>query len=452
MFQDYSSEDWQDIIQNNKVGIARSWLDNGMDANEILASWCTPLTAAIDHCKLDIVRLLITHKENHADTNLRDGYGNYPIHNAIRMNDTDLVQCLLSEAEVPVDINMSDKKRRAVAPLAYAVKLNSICMVKILLEAGADVHGASLQINKLETALILAVKQQNYDICELLFNYNCNVNVLYIYKVNYYSALGEAVKQSLLNMVIYLVEQRGADIFKNYGMILIEAVRSNRRSCLKYFLNAGYELHGDMIWWPRSLLYEAITSSDIWNEALSTTEPYTYIVCSDITGSRAILEEGIEYHADCVSELLLWGINNIESSISDDDLPYWIPKTPRHSLFCHAASKYCWKLMKLLAQLNPQYLQEHWFVEHPWDPKEAPSEDLQEHWSTGLFWSLYGNQKKELTQFIADLYKERKNPPQLVILCRTKIFKQLGLNPIPKVEKLPLPQTLKHFVQYKDIL
>ena len=186
----------------------------------------------------------------------------------------------------------------------------------------------------------------------------------------------------------------------------MEAVRFRRLNCLQYFLNAGYAKHGDMVWWPRSLLYEAITFSETYH------------------GERA----------DCVTELLRWGINNVEYNMSDDDLPHWIPQIPKHSLFSHAASKHCWKTMKHLKQLNPQYLQDHWFVEHPWDL--ASLEEIT---------------SEELAQFVADLYEERKNPPQLEILCRTKIFEQLGFNPIPKVEKLPLPQSLKHFVQCKDI-
>ena len=347
----------------------------------------------------------------------------------LHMNDPDLVQCLFTEVEVMV--TLWNRTHEIVKPLVKAVKYNNIHMVKNLLDAGANVNEVSL-LHLLGfynsrlipvTPLAVAVNQQNYNICELLFNYNCNVNAYWIYEKKCYNALREAVKKSLLNMVIYLVEKRGADIFKNYGVIMIEAVCFKSLNCLQYFLNAGYEKHGDKIWWPQSLLYEAMNYSKIFH--------------SD--------------QLDCVTELLRWGINNVKYSMPDYHLPQWIPKTPKHFVFFHAASKHCWKTMKLLKQLNPQYLQEHWFVEHPWDPKEALSEFLQEHWSIGHFWSLYNAQNDELAQFITDLYEERKNPPQLNILCRTKIFKQLGLNPIPKVEKLPLPQSLKHFVQCEDI-
>ena len=341
------------------------------------------------------------------------------------MNDPDLVQCLFTKADVTV--NLWNRTHEIVTPLVEAVQLNNIHRAKNLLDAGANVNEVSLlhlqgfyNSRPPVTPLAVAVNQQSYSMCELLFNYNCNVNAYWIYEKKCYNALREAVKKSLLNMVIYLVEKQGADIFKNYGVIMIEAICFKSLNCLQYFLNTGCEIHGDMMWWPRSLLYEAMNYSEI-------------------------------LHDDCVTELLRWGINNVEYTMPHDDLPHWIPKIPKHSVFFHAASIRHWKAMKLLKQLNPPYLQEHWFVEHPWDPKEALSECLQEHWSIGLFWSRYEAQNDELAQFITDLYEERRNPPQLEILCRTKIFKQLGLNPIPKVEKLPLPQSLKHFVQCKDI-
>ena len=137
----------------------------------------------------------------------------------IHMNNTDLVPCLFTKADA---VNLWNRAHEIVKPLVMAVKHNNIHRVKNLLDAGANVNKVSLvDLQGFYNWLIpitplVAVNQQNYNICELLFNYNCNVNACWIYEKKCYNALREAVKKLLLNMVMYLVEKRGAEIFKNY--------------------------------------------------------------------------------------------------------------------------------------------------------------------------------------------------------------------------------------------
>ena len=51
---------------------------------------------------------------------------------------------------------------------------------------------------------------------------------------------------------------------------------------------------------------------------------------------------------------------------------------------------------------------------------------------------------------ITALQEERKNPPRLYDACRTRVFTQLGYNPMSKAEKLPLPRQIIRHLQYME--
>ena len=87
--------------------------------------------------------------------------------------------------------------------------------------------------------------------------------------------------------------------------------------------------------------------------------------------------------------------------------------------------------IKLLIQLYPQSLQDTWFIEN---------RNINEF-----------SFPPEMKKFLREQYRECDNPLHLNVICRTKIFQQLGYNPIPKAEKLPLPRCLINFVQFQDV-
>ena len=96
---------------------------------------------------------------------------------------------------------------------------------------------------------------------------------------------------------------------------------------------------------------------------------------------------------------------------------------PQESCFHVAATKGFIKLMKILIVQDPKVLQDEWLVNH-----QIPSK-LSQH-----------------KEFIEKLHRHREQPLHLLRMCRYTIIGALRPNPHPKVDKLPLPKTLKQFL------
>ena len=117
---------------------------------------------------------------------------------------------------------------------------------------------------------------------------------------------------------------------------------------------------------------------------------------------------------DCLSVLLRWGL-------------YTPKQTFFRGLFHQAAAEGDITSMKMLAEFRPQNLQDRWLVKG-YIPIKL---------------------RTEQKRFLDELLETRKKPQLLRILCRYKISRQLGFNPVNKAEKLPLSENLKQFVQFK---
>ena len=103
-------------------------------------------------------------------------------------------------------------------------------------------------------------------------------------------------------------------------------------------------------------------------------------------------------------------------------LLHWGTRRPK-SLFETAIHYGCLKTLQLLVKMYPQFAQDSW---------KLKNEDY-------ILW-------------VDDrIVMKRKYASRLDMLCRAEIFQQLGYNPMPKAEQLPLPRSLIHFVQYRDI-
>jgi hypothetical protein len=59
--------------------------------------------------------------------------------------------------------------------------------------------------------------------------------------------------------------------------------------------------------------------------------------------------------------------------------------------------------------------------------------------------------RQRLKEFLDELVEMRRQPSRLTDLCRSVIFRQLGINPGPKAELLPLPRKLKDCIQGKGL-
>ena len=93
------------------------------------------------------------------------------------------------------------------------------------------------------------------------------------------------------------------------------------------------------------------------------------------------------------------------------------------SVFHMAAEKGQIKLMILMVELNPHFLQEEWLVE-----KQVPPKLQKEN------------------QFTSWLSEYRKQVPSLMKLCKSAILSQLDSYYKPKIAKLPLPNSLRIYM------
>ena len=333
----------ENAILSNNAKLVRNILNSGVDPNR-----CNALCLACKKGHMKIVEILITNKHRPADPNIRDSRGSLPISYAMD-NGEDMVRLMLKDALVKVDVNLLDPWRD---PLLYrAVLLRSMPLLQLLFGLGADVNVPQTR------------KHGKMDYC----------------------IIHAAVKTSPIEVIKYLVEERGAEIPTKNGSILLSAIELRRTSCLDYFLHRGFKKHGDKVWWHESLLHTAV----------------------ETIGSE-----------ECAVVLLRWGVYNVPCRNNPYDAAG--QDIPNVSIFKQAALLLQKKFMMLMTQLYPQCLQEQWLVEN----------DMPYYYKDYPLWQSY----------IAQLRKERKHPPPLFSLCRTKIIQLLGYNHIHKARETATPQ------------
>ena len=385
-------------VIHNDVETVTSLLDAGVDPNKKskFSKYKDPmLWTACEQNNLAMVKLLITHQHRPANPNVQCKNG-WLIIAAIDKNNIKLVKLLLREAVIKVDLKVEVEDRikyRICTPLMRAVTSNNIPMVKLLLEEGADPD--YFPDSFATSAFMDAAKMDSVVLCKLLVEYRCNANLFVFRYRRYYSALHWAVICNKFNTVKYLLEEAKVDISQTHGTVITEAIYCHKSEILDYMLQILYRLHDDDILWYGSALHQAIRPSYYRSES-------------------------------CVAVLLRWGVNSVpcKTSIPHDLAGYRLEIPPR-SVFWQAVEHDDINAVHLLKELYPQCLQEDWFITY---------DVFREH--------------KECFE---QIQYERKNPPCLDALCRTKIFQQLGYNPITKAETLPLPRKLIDFVQGKDI-
>ena len=142
---------------NQNIELTKSLLDIGVDPNNkpIMTCQCTKVFPGLppilhiakpsEHIsyrrlpaeRLMMVKILITHPHRPANPNL-PFKGDSMIHCAIQDNDIDLARLLLSESRIKVDVNFVDQD--GYTPLVHAMKKENFPIIKLLLDAGADLH------------------------------------------------------------------------------------------------------------------------------------------------------------------------------------------------------------------------------------------------------------------------------------------------------------------------
>ena len=383
-------------IQHGDIEMVQLLLDKSLIKLDVNISYgCSPLSFAVKMKNFTIVKLLL---EAEADPNVIDSNGYATIHYAVYYRDIAIVKLLLTESFIAVNVNF--EQRKGNTPLIIAIRQNNTAIASLLIEAGADINFISNMHGDYQyTPFIQAVCQENLNMCKFLVKHGYDVNVPILHKRVYHSAVHLAAVVNV-DIVRFLVEKCKADIFKEPGRLIENIIGNERPEVLDYLLHYAYKQRGDEVWWDYNFpgpLHEALN-----HQAVA-----------------------------CISVLLRWGLNNAVFNIPVMDLGYILHHFSTLFPSRHISISTCITVIKLFIYLYPQSLQDTWFIEN---------RNINEF-----------SFPPEMKKFLIEQYRERKNPFHLNVICRTKIFQQLGYNPIPKAEKLPLPRSLIHFVQFQDV-
>ena len=207
----------------------------------------------------------------------------------------------------------------------------------------------------------------------------------------------------------YLINACGARAFVENHELTGQVMQRGNVAILEVLMGHFYQQYGDNTarWTEQMVTIWMAHKWDIGNILLYCTKnPDTF--------SRRSYK---------VAHLLRWGVHSI------------LPNRPSHyhpSLFRALATYGRIDNIKQLVKFRPLCLQERWFREG-----EQP-------WSEGLR-SMQGGEtaQREVEEFFETLLLESEQAPSLQTLCWGVILDTLKINPIAKVQRLPLPDKLK---------
>ena len=348
-------------VYNQDIELTKSLLDIGVDPNNepIVTCQCTKVFPGLppilhiakpsEHIsyhrlpaeRLMMVKILITHPHRPANPNL-PFKGDSMIHCAIQDNDIDLACLLLSESRIKVDVNFVDQD--GYTPLVHAMKKENFPIIKLLLDAGADLHlpcFCDVRNEKRWTPFMFAVKEKkDLRMCKLLLDSGYDV---YRPIFNKYSSAVHLAAANDITLLKYLVETCRADVFaesQTNRWMLGDVISSEKVHTLEYLLHHGFQHRGNEIWW---------TGDDLLHHAV--------------------------YNPVCITVLLRWGLNNAVGKVRVLDMKYILKSLYRISYGNYSEHRpninnpvpadtgSYRKFMKLLKQMYPQCLQERKFIE-----------------------------------------------------------------------------------------
>lgn len=284
-------------------------------------------------------------------------------------NDTHLPLPLCSFKGYPLDFIAY-----GFTPLTRCVYDRRHAALEQLLHAGASVD---FEDGNGRTPLMTAAFRADIDSCYILLNHGANVNA----KIGSNTALVHASCNGAYEVACLLL-QHGA------------------RPCDTRNL---WDNFGD----------SAFASAIAWNHCNVVERFVTYFNERDIKlPLELLIKLAVERSSeDCAIIFLEQGLYLNHKSLQTI------------SLFHMAAEKGQIKLMSLLVELDPQFLQEEWLIQ-----KKIP-EELQKQKSY-TFW----------------LMEYRKHVPSLQKVCKSSILSQLVCYYKPKIAELPLPRSLREYL------
>ena len=333
---------------------------------------------------------------------------------ACQIENVNIVRLLITNQLHPADPNKPDWD--GVTPFETALKgalhSENTDVVNLLLNESLVYADVDCVFPEGSTALILAVQQQNVQLVELLLEAGADPN------------WNPEVMGDTICSLVLAVDQENLDICKT----LLEHgsdpnTTKNNRPVVHFAAFLGNEQIVQLL-----LQHDAdITSADgeIITSEIKVHNSHILECCLQHMYERL----GDNFHA--------WNQDFLEKLVYLDNIS-WFPTLLRWGFYTcsHLPVQFDPPLFQravrvmfgnmlgdisarnLLLALNPYFLQESWL----------PMDNIPHF-------------------IIARL----GNPPRLDILCRAKIIRFLGFNPLSKVKELPLPTMLMDFVQLKHV-
>ena len=335
--------------------------------------------------KLGIVRLLVANKRFPVNPNQQGIQGTqHPVYQAIESGNTELLKLLLNESVIPVDLNFLIY--RYGTALRLAIEKNNLTIINILLETGADPTFLPPSYGK--SALFTAVELKKQQVVQLFMEHTRDINTMLHQPMSrsYWwpkdSVFTFVAEQGMYDFAKLFLDH-GADIFLNNHSVVKTALDYDQYEIIHLFLEHTYKQAGEQM-------------HELWR-----VEPIYWAI------------ERQAMH--CLGLLLYWGIYSF-SKYSSSLL----------TVFHRAANRGDIQILKMIFQFDPLCMQENWLVEG-----RIPRILLQ---------TDHGR------EFMAEIAEVRRQPSRLDVLCRTKIIDHLACIPFLKVETLPLPTALRHFM------
>jgi ankyrin repeat protein len=204
----------------------RSFVEAGVDVNEIDDGGMTPLLRAVSRKHTKVAEFLV---ENGADVNTGDKGGYVPLVYALWNTDSDMVRLLLDKGADP---NAKDTSPRyGHTPLHWAIMMDSKESTELVLSAEADVNAKS---KAGETPLDFAAYGSSLAIGELLVAKGAEISSMHAA-----AYLGDLAK------VRAFIDQ-GADVNEKKGMMQVTALHSaaagGHKEVVEFLINMGSDV------------------------------------------------------------------------------------------------------------------------------------------------------------------------------------------------------------------
>ncbi|KAK7505757.1 hypothetical protein BaRGS_00003028 [Batillaria attramentaria] len=349
-----------------------------------------------------------------------DPLGSTAIIKASELDDVEMVRILMKAKPKPADVNAETVRgRRAIwwaaklgskplaeqllkdskcevnyidretgcSPLYRAIVSNKADVVRLLLHAGGDVNMRRLGFSQgAETPLIKAVQMDNLEICQMLINSLCDKH---------------AKTEDGLTALHFSIAYRRYDICR---MLLHERMKIHARS------NSGVT--------GMTLAIEHHNPAMV-----RILIEYGYKIDRPYRWGELPIQQAIALHSqECAMTLAHWGCSLSETPPSNRG-----KKRRPFSAFYLAVNERLMSLARLLIDLRPGFLREEWLWQKDW-PMALYRRPMVRQW----------------------LIEQASTPRTLKCLCRAAIYKRLGLYAPKKVERLPLPESLKDYLGFPE--